>query len=299
MNAQSIPKPRTAGEMLRMAREFLERRGVEEWRLEAELLVAHALGLERLQLFMQIDRPVADVEIDRARDLLVRRGRREPLAYITGKREFYGRSFKVGPGVLIPRPETEHLIDRARELVKTWRASDAARLLNIADIGTGSGCLAITLALDTLPNEVLAIDISAAAILCAEENAKALGASVHFVEGDGIVELERAASAKRFDLVVSNPPYVTPEERASLAPEVREHEPALALFAPSGAADHWVERLVASAERVLAADGVLLIELGAQQAARALAIARKSGFQARAIKDYAGIERVLEVTRAP
>src|SRR5262249_45353972 len=115
---EALELPRTAGDMVRMARAFLERKGVEEWRLEAELLVAHALGLTRLQLFLQMDRPLVAPEIDAARDLLVRRGRREPTAYITGSREFYGRPFLVGKGCLIPRPETEVLVDRAREIAK-------------------------------------------------------------------------------------------------------------------------------------------------------------------------------------
>src|SRR5262245_54204353 len=111
-----LQRPNTAAQMLRMAREFLARKGVEEARLEAELIVAHALGLTRLGLFRTLDRPLQDSEIDRARDLFARRARREPLAYITGEREFYGRRFRVGPGVLIPRPETELLVDRAREI---------------------------------------------------------------------------------------------------------------------------------------------------------------------------------------
>ncbi len=122
--------------MLKLAREFLQKKGLDEARLEAELLVAHALGLDRLKLFMQYDRPLADEEIARARDLLVRRGKREPTAYLTGKREFYGRSFAVGPGSLIPRPETELVVDRAREIAR-GRAASESPLARAADIGTG------------------------------------------------------------------------------------------------------------------------------------------------------------------
>src|SRR5262245_2610659 len=128
--------PTTAGDMLGLAREFLVRKGASEARLSAELLVAHALGLDRLHLFLQLDRPVSEGEVARARDLLVRRGRGEPVAYITGRREFYGRAFEVDPNVLIPRPETELIVDLVRA-----RAKPGAR---IADIGTGSGCLAVT-----------------------------------------------------------------------------------------------------------------------------------------------------------
>jgi release factor glutamine methyltransferase len=292
----SSPAPRDAREMLQRSREFLARKGIEEARLEAELLVAHALGLERLALFMQLDRPVTASEVERARELLVRRGRREPLAYIVGRREFYGRAFSVGPGVLIPRPETELIVDRAREILGARAASAAAF---IADVGTGSGCLAITLALEIPGAAVLAVDISREALERARANAALLGATIDARHGDGLAVLADAARAhgRTFDLIVCNPPYVTREECATLAPEVRDHEPELALFAPDGDADHWLRRLLAETPPVLAADGTLLVELGAGQGPRALDLARGSGWSARLVCDYARIERVLEVRR--
>jgi len=277
--------------MVRRAREFLERKGVESARLEAELLVAHALGIDRLKLFLSLDRPVVGEEIDRARDALVRRGRREPAAYITGSREFYGRPFRVGPGVLVPRPETELLVDRARELARGHAPGE----LSIADVGTGSGCIAVTLALELAGARVLAVDVSSAAVLCARANADALGAAVEIVEGEGLVTLERAARERRFDLVVSNPPYVGTDERASLAPEVAEHEPAIALFAPEGDPDYWVRSLLERAREILVPGGKLLVELGHRQAGRALALAGERGLPARTHRDLGGIERVLEV----
>jgi release factor glutamine methyltransferase len=279
--------PRNAADMVRMAREFLERKGVEAARLEAELLVAHALSLDRLQLFLQFDRPVGPAEVDRARDLLVRRGRREPTAYIVGAREFYGRTFRVGPGVLIPRPETEHLVDRAIEIGR----ATPDRPLRIADLGTGSGCIAITLALELPGATVLAVDASGAAVLCARENALGLAATLEVVEGDGLAAL---AEAGRFDLVVSNPPYVSRDERASLAPEVREHEPDIALFAPAGDTDFWVRTLLERARDWLAPGGTLLVELGLGQAARVRPIAERLGWKVAFHRDLAGIERLLE-----
>lgn len=319
----AMQPPRNAGEMMRMAREFLARKGVVEARLEGELLVAHALALTRLELFMQLDRPVSSPEIDRARDLLVRRGRREPVAYITGQREFYGRPFKVGPGVLIPRPETELIIDRAREIASP-RASVLARELPsvdpardlarepssadparerepqhsflCADIGTGSGCIAVTLALEIEGATVVAIDISPAAVLCAQTNAQALGARIETLEGDGLATLAKLAAERRlaFDLIASNPPYIAREERPTLAPEVREHEPEVALFAPDGDPDHFLGRLLQESRVLLAPGGALLVELGEKQAPRALDLARAQGWQARTHRDIAGIERVLE-----
>lgn len=294
MNAPTdgLPQPKTAGEMLAMARGFLARKGVDESRLEAELLVGHALGLDRLALFMQLDRPIAAHEIDRARDLLVRRGRREPVAYIIGRREFYGRDFRVGPGVLIPRPETELIVDRAREILR-----ECTTPVRIADFGTGSGCIAITLALEVETASVLALDVSPAAILCARANADLLGARLEIVEGDGLLRLEeRVARGERFELLVSNPPYVRPDERATLAPEVREHEPEVALFAPAADPDHWVRALVALAPRALAVGGTLLVELGADQSARALELARAHGLRACTRRDLAGVERMLEAS---
>ncbi len=291
MASEALPQPKNAGEMLAMARAFLARHAVEEARLEAELLIGHALGLDRLHLFMQLDRPVAAREIDAARDLLVRRGRREPVAYITGRREFYARSFRVGPGVLIPRPETELLVDRARELARDRAA------LRIVDFGTGSGCIAITLSLEISGARVLALELSPAAVLCARTNAEALGASIELVEGEGFTQLDRrVANGERFDLVVSNPPYVRAEERASLAPEVREHEPALALFAPPGNPDHYVRELARRVRGMLAPGGALLVELGHAQAANALGLARELELRASTVRDLAGIERMLEIT---
>lgn len=270
--------------MLARARDFLARKGTAEPRLEAELLVAHSLGLSRLQLFLRLDQPVVEAEVARARELLVRRGKHEPVAYITGSREFYGRAFRVGAGVLVPRPETELLVDLARERAK------GREFVRIADIGTGSGCIATTLALEVPGASVTALDISARALELARANAATLGATIEFVEGNGP---EALGAHGRFDLVVSNPPYIEPEERASLAPDVREHEPELALFTPPGDPEHWLRRLLGAGMALLAPGGVLLVELGHRQGPRALALATEH--DARLHKDFAGIERVLEV----
>lgn len=296
-----LPTPRTAGEMLRMARGFLERKGCEEARLEAELLVASALGIDRLGLFMALERPLSGAEVDAGRDLLVRRGRREPVAYVIGEREFYGRPFHVGPGVLIPRPETELLVDRARALLgvsgppEMRAASASTDARRILDVGTGSGCLAITLALEIAGSEVFAVDLSPAANEYARANARALGATIHLVEGDGP---EAAGSLGPFDLVLSNPPYVDPQTSSELAAEVRDYEPPEALFAPEGDPDHWVRRLLGATDRMLVPGGTLLVELGVGQGPRALELARARGLAAVLHPDLAGIERVLEVTDA-
>ncbi|MEO0651049.1 MAG: peptide chain release factor N(5)-glutamine methyltransferase [Planctomycetota bacterium] len=276
--------------MLDRGREFLERKGLEEWRLEAELLVAHALGLSRLDLFLQLERPVEEREIAAARDLLVRRSKHEPVAYLTGEREFYGRGFHVGPGVLVPRPETELIVDLVRERAReTLYPSGGPRVL---DVGTGSGCLAATLALELSGAVVDAIDISPEAVGIAMDNAARLGADVTFHEGDGLSPW--AGESHRFDFLVSNPPYIDPAERESLPADVRDHEPAQALFAPSGEPDHWAERLVREGLPLLRSGGALFVELGYDQAARLRERLPKS-FGPRFHADLGGIERVLEV----
>jgi len=269
--------------MLERARAFLERRDLPEGRLEAELLVAHALGLDRLRLFLALDRPVTAAEVDRARELLVRRGKRVPVAHLTGRREFYGRSFAVDRRVLVPRPETELLCDLARAIARERGAAP-----RIADVGTGSGCIAITLALEVPGSRVRAVDVSPEALEVARANAASLDAEVEFVLGDGPESL----GEERFDLVVSNPPYVLRGERETLAPEVRDFEPELALYLPADDPDHWLRRLLAAGLERVAPGGALLVELGAGQAARALELA---GADARVHEDLARIPRVLEV----
>lgn len=277
-------EPRTAREMLARAQIFLAKKGVEPARREAELLVAHALSLDRMRLYLSLDRPLEGEEIQRGRELVVRRGKREPTAYLTGKREFYGREFRVGPGVLVPRPETELLVDRARALLA---GREGAR---IADVGTGSGCLAVTLALELPGSRVVAVDIAPRALEYARENAARLGAEVEFLLGDGCAPL-----AGLFDLVLSNPPYVDPAEAHELEPEVRAYEPAEALFAPAGDPDHWARRLLREGMPRLAPGGWLLIELGHDQAARVETWPESAALPWTTARDLERVERVLQI----
>lgn len=290
--------PRDARAMLAMARAFLERKGVESARLEAELLVAHALKLDRLRLFLDLERPVVPAEIDAARDLLVRRGKREPVHYILGVREFYGRPFAVGRGTLVPRPETEHIVDRVRELAKERAAQGAPPLSSALDMGTGSGCLATTLALELASLSIVGVDASAEALDWARRNALALApgplelARLRFEHGDMHAAL---CAGGPYDLVVSNPPYIDPDHRASLAPEVRDWEPEAALYGPRGDPDQHVRRILEAAPGRLAAGGVLLVELGHDQAPRVRELCRRLGLVPRFHKDLGGHERVVEV----
>lgn len=264
-----------------MARAFLERKGASEARLEADLLVSHSLGLDRLRLLMQLERPVTSSEVDLARDLLRRRGRCEPVAYIVGEREFYARPFRVGPGVLIPRPETELLVDLARDHVR----DNGIERPRVLDVGTGSGCIAATLALELEGAEVLAIERSEAALDIARKNGELLGAEVQWLLGDG---LQVGDAHGPYDLVLSNPPYVDPAAGQTLDPQVRDHEPSEALFAPGSDLDFWARELVERAPRWLRPGGMLAVELGYDQAER-LRRLPATRFE----KDLAGIERAL------
>ena len=280
------PAPATVREMQAMARAFLERKELPEARLEADLLVAHALGLPRLGMLLQLDRPVEPAEIDRARDALVRRARREPVAYITGEREFYGRPFCVGPGCLIPRPETEGIVDLAKDWMRQGLVPVDARIL---DLGTGSGALAISLALEWPKATVVAAELSADALAWARRNGERHAAQVAWHLGDGF---EVARREGPFDLVVSNPPYVRRADLPSLAPEVRDHEPHEALFAPDGDPDAFLRRLLEGWSQWMAPLGRMIVELGYDQSPRVLGLLRQSGLEGELVRDLSRIERL-------
>jgi release factor glutamine methyltransferase len=255
-------------------------------RLDAELLLCRALECDRVRLYMDMQRPLDARELEVVRALVVRRRRREPVAYILGRREFYRHSFEVTRDVLIPRPETEVLVDRALELL----ARGAARAV---DLCTGSGAIAITLALERPELEVDATDISEAALTVAARNAGRLGVAdrVHFHRGDLFVALPEP---RRYALVVANPPYVADGEWNALAPEIRGHEPRGALLSGPEGLD-VLTRLCASAATWLAPGGSLLFEVGQGQAPRVMALlsAQNRWDEVLAHKDLSAIERIV------
>jgi release factor glutamine methyltransferase len=258
-----------------------------EARLDAELLLRHVLGWDRAAWLTRRDEAAPD-GADAAFDAAVRRREaREPVAYIRGVQEFYGRDFAVGPGVLIPRPETEMLID---EGLAVLAGRDAPHVL---DIGTGSGCLAVTLALELPDATVTATDVSPDALAVAGENARRLGVAsrVTFALAAG------AGGGGPYDLVVSNPPYVPDGDHAGLQPEVRRFEPATALFAGVDGLD-VVRAIVPEVWSRLRPGGAMVVEIGIGQGAAAEAIARAAGFVAVAVRaDLQGIPRVVVARR--
>jgi len=272
--------------MLRWATDDFRARGTDSPRLDAELLLARAIGATRIQLIIDAKRMLTESELARMRELVRRRRAREPMAYILGEREFYGRPFRVDRRVLVPRPDTEALVDVALE--RTRSVSMSMRAL---DLCTGSGCVAVTLARERPTSYVVAADLSDDALTVARENALRLGAyNVAFRRGDlfGAVD-----AAWRFDVVTANPPYIPAGEIDALQPEIRDHEPRLALDGGGDGLD-VLRRIVAQAPVHLAPGGVLAVEVGDGEAPAVRTLFEHAGLSDVEVRrDYGRIERVV------
>jgi len=273
----------TVVDLLNWAASDFEAKGLPESRRSAEVLLGHALTLDRVGLYLHHDRPVTAEERDRFRELVVKRRDGSPVAYLTGEREFYSLSFKVDSRVLIPRPETELLVD---EVVGAARVR-GTRELRICDVGTGSGAIAVALK-KTLPDaHVVAVDVSPQALDVARENASRHGAEVEFREGDLLTGI-----AGTFDFVVANLPYVSDAEMGVLPVEVRDFEPHLALAA--GEDGLRCIRTLAEQAHPHLPGGELFLEIGAGQATMVRALLGRSGYETVSIRsDLAGIPRVV------
>ena len=273
-------KPLTLGETLQRATLYFQKHGIESARLDAELIVSHFLGIERIALYTDADRPLNVQERVLLRDPVRRRGEREPVAHIIGSRAFRRLDLAVNADVLVPRPETEVLVEWAVDALP-----DRAR---VVDWGTGSGAIAIALATERRDLRVVAVDRSAAALEVAKANAEAAGADVHFMESDGLGEL----GDHRVDAIVANPPYLSERQYAEAAAELG-HEPREALVAgPAG--DEVINAIIADAPDRLDAEGWLMIEVGEGQAHAALERMDDAGFKDSDLRhDLAGIARVV------
>jgi release factor glutamine methyltransferase len=282
-----VNDPWTIGRVSTWTARDLAGRGIEGARLDAELLVAHALGLRRIDLYLRIDQPLNDAELAKIRGLLERRRRREPVAYILGYRDFYNRRFAVDSRALVPRPETELVIEAAIARLKA-RGDGPLRVL---DLGTGTGAIAITLALEIPSLTVDAVDLSEAALALARENVAALGAESRVTLHHG--SLYKPIGEARYDLIVSNPPYIPSAECDTLMPDVALFEPRLAL---DGGADGLLvlRTVVAGAPAHLLPGASLVVELGHDQGPAARALAEAAGFPAVSVTlDYARLDRIL------
>ena len=289
----------TVLDVIQRSSEFLTRKGVDSPRLQIELLLAHVLKMPRMKLYLNFDRPLQDSELAALREMVRRRGEREPLQHLVGSTSFCGFEIAVSRDVLIPRPETEQLAERAWEFLGQAAAAAAAagRPPAALDFATGSGCLAIALATQCPAAVVQAVDISEAALAVARANVGShqLGERITFHLGDG---LGAVPPGMKFDLIVSNPPYIPSGEIAALEPEVRDFDPRLAL---DGGEDglRFYRVLAAGAGALLEPGGRLMLEFGDGQAESLGVLFGGAGWEVDPIvKDDSGRERILIARRS-
>jgi release factor glutamine methyltransferase len=277
-------------ELTRLAAEHLAARGVDDARLEAELLLAHVLGVRRLDLYLQFERPLEPPEVEAFREALRRRSRREPLQHITGEASFRELTLAVDARVLVPRPETEVLVGEVLDHVADHGPAGVA-----LDIGTGSGAIALSLLHEGGAQRVVATDVEPGALEVAASNAARLGLSDRIELRRGSV-WDPIGEGERYTVIVANPPYIADGERASLMPEVRDWEPAAALFAGrDGLA--VIREIVAGAGAHLDGGGLLALEVAPGQTEEVVALMESAGLSGpRVTKDLAGRERVVLAT---
>jgi release factor glutamine methyltransferase len=272
----------TTLKVLDWTKEFLLSRGIDNARLEAEWLLCAATGLDRVGLYLNFEKPLNDDELSAYRVLVARRGRREPLQHILGTQEFCGLDFEVTPAVLIPRHDTETLVNES--LARMSRAQ------SILDIGTGSGCIAVALAQSMPGTFVTAVDISEAALVVARRNADRNAVAIEFLQGS----LFEPVVGRHFDLIISNPPYIPSSDIETLQPEVRDYDPRGALDGGFDGLELY-RRLIPEAVSFLSADGWLFVEVGAGQAVDVSCLfnATEGYRQVITACDLAGINRVV------
>lgn len=278
----------TVLEAINKSTEFLEKKRIESPRANAEQLLAHVLKCKRLDLYLTFDRPLKQDETDIYRDLIVRRGKTEPLQYIIGSVEFYGMEFKVTRSVLIPRPETEILIERILESV------DKEGSIKILDIGTGSGNIAVALAKNLPNSKVTAIDISDDALTVARENSglNNMNGQISFYKIDFVND--NSLGEEKYDLIASNPPYVSIKDYSELNPELKDHEPKIALTDNDDGLNFY-RNICPKAKNLLNEGGKIFFEIGIGQAMEVKNILLNNGYSSIEIfKDYSNIERVVQ-----
>ena len=280
----------TVIDLLKETQGYFEKCAVASPRLDAELLLAHCLQKDRIKLYLDFEYQLAAEELARFRELVRRRGKREPVAYITGYKEFWSLRLAVTPDVLIPRPDTEVLVEEAAKMMKLRITGGACRIL---DIGTGSGAIALALAKEIPDAAIVGLDVSAQALAVAQANARSFdfGDRVQFICGDS---LRSVPDGERFDAIVSNPPYIPSADIDMLEPEIKNFEPRLALDGGPDGLDFY-RALIPQMHRYLCAGGFVALETGATQglAVSELLAATGSYGDVRLVKDYAQKHRVV------
>jgi release factor glutamine methyltransferase len=281
--------PWTILKLILWSADYLAAKGVPNARLDAEHLLAHVAGVERLQLYLDFERPLSSAELDGYRPLLRRRATREPLQYILGRQPFRELDLEITRAVLIPRPETEVLVSE----VLAWAASERREGLTALDVGTGSGAIALSLAFEGPFASVLATDVDEDALEVASRNRDGTGLAERVELRHGTL-FDPVGPGERFDVVVSNPPYVAESEVASLEPEVVDWEPKRALFAGPEGLD-VLRELIPRAAQVLRPNGLLALEVGHGQATDVVRLVAEVGAyeDVRTRRDYGGKERIV------
>lgn len=271
---------------------YLLQKGIPNPRLDVELLIAHALQMDRLKVYLQFDRPLDARELASIRELLKERSKHVPLQYLIGEREFFGLNFKVCSGILIPRPETELLVEAVLEYLKD--IEEEKRL--VLDLGTGSGCIAISIT-KNITCRVWAIDISDKALEIAGVNAKNLGVVdyIQWRQGDWFKAL-KPGDPPQFCVIACNPPYIPIEEKAELAPEIRDYEPPEALFAEKNGLKAYEELAKGLSERLLPG-GTAFFEIHAHSYDKVSSIFCASGWKVSFRKDLQGHPRVIKIVK--
>ena len=281
----------TVLEAIQKSAAFLGKKGVESARLNAELLLAHVLRLPRMKLYLNFDRALTAPETDALRELVRRRGLREPLQHITGTTSFCGHEITVSRAALVPRPETELLAELGWQFLNELQTLDS-QLKTALDFGTGTGCIAIAIATKCPAVKITALDISAEALALAQQNAvqNQVAERIEFLHGDGFAAL---GGPRTFALIFSNPPYIASAEIATLEPEVRNFDPRAALDGGADGLDFY-RRLAAEAKNFLAADGKVMVEFGDGQADEIKKIFESEKWIVEAVQeDYSHRARIL------
>ncbi|MFK7819395.1 MAG: peptide chain release factor N(5)-glutamine methyltransferase [Planctomycetaceae bacterium] len=269
---------------------YLRENGSDSPRLDAEILLAHSCGWERIHLYTNYDKPLSPDQRGRMRDFIQRRAKAEPVAYLVGFREFFGLDFSVNSAVLIPRPDTETLVRTALDVLKERSTS------NVLDIGTGSGCVAVAIAVNCPGANVTAVDISPEALAIASVNADKHNMSdrIRLLQSD----VFSGVPDEKFEVIVSNPPYIRADEMPGLDADVRDHEPTGALVGGTDGLD-IVRQIIAQSPGYLTDDGHLMLEVDGQQAEPVAELLKRAGFQNVGIeKDLSGIQRVVYGNRS-
>ncbi len=289
--------PWTVERVLNWTRGFFERKQLDSPRLCAELIIAHVLDLSRIKLYTNYSQPLTDEQLKTLRDLVKRAGDEEPIGYLTGKAHFFSLEFDIAPGVLIPRPDTETLVEQVMGLIQHTPGFEAPRIL---DLCTGSGAIAIAIAKHVAATQVVATDISEKAIAIAKHNIDKhqLADRVTLLQGDLYEALSQHVDKTAFDIITANPPYIATVQMSQLPKNVRDYEPHSALDGgPDGLDPH--RRILASASNYLRTGGRILLEIAYDQhdPAMEMVAAFDDFTDAKILRDHAGHPRVLAVTR--